>query len=49
METGGTAMVRFSTGILFGTVIGMSVAMLDKRMLKQAKKTVKSVMKNMCI
>ncbi len=42
-------MVRFSAGILFGAALGMSVALLDKKMMKQAKRTVKGVMKSMCM
>ncbi len=49
MKTGGLIMVRFSAGILFGAALGMSVVLLDKKMMKQAKRTVRGVMKSMCM
>lgn len=42
-------MVRFSAGVLFGAALGMGVALMDKRMVRQAKRTVRGVMKNMCM
>lgn len=40
-------MVKFSTGLFAGTVIGMGVAMLDKRSLKKAKRMARGMIKNM--
>lgn len=37
-------MVKFSTGLFAGTIIGMGMAMLDKRTLKRAKRTAKHMM-----
>lgn len=40
-------MVKFSTGLFAGAIIGMGVAMLDKRTVKKAKKMAKNVIRNM--
>ena len=40
-------MGKFSTGLFAGAVIGMSVAMLDRRTMKKAKKAAKSMMHSM--
>lgn len=40
-------MVKFSTGLFAGTVIGMGVAMLDKRSFRKAKRMAKSMIRNM--
>ena len=40
-------MVKFSTGLFAGTVIGMGVAMLDKRSLRKAKRMSRVMIKNM--
>lgn len=37
-------MGKFSTGLFAGAVIGMSVAMLDKRTMKKAKRMAKKIM-----
>ncbi len=39
-------MVKFSTGLFAGAIIGMGVAMLDKRTVKKAKRMAKSMMRN---
>lgn len=39
-------MAKFSTGLFAGAVIGMGVAMLDRRTMKKAKKMAKSMMRN---
>lgn len=38
-------MGKFSTGLFAGAVIGMSIAMLDRRTLKHAKRAMKNAMK----
>lgn len=40
-------MIKFSSGLFAGAVIGMSIAMLDRRVVKHAKRAVKNVMRNM--
>lgn len=40
-------MIKFSTGLFAGTVIGMGVAMLDRRTLKKAKRMTKCMMRDM--
>ncbi len=39
-------MVKFSTGLFAGAIIGMGVAMLDKRTVKKARKMAKNMMRN---
>lgn len=39
-------MGKFSTGLFAGAVIGMGVAMLDRRTMKRAKKMAKTVARN---
>lgn len=41
-----TEMVKFSTGLFAGAVIGMAVAMLDRRSMKRAKKMARRVAHN---
>ena len=40
-------MGKFGVGIFAGTILGMSIAMLDKRTMKKAKKMAKSMAHNM--
>ena len=40
-------MVKLSTGLFAGTVIGMGVAMLDKRSLRKVKRLERGMLKNM--
>lgn len=40
-------MFKFSVGLFAGTIMGMGVAMLDKRTLKKAKKLTKCMMHDM--
>lgn len=40
-------MGKFSTGLFAGAVVGMGVAMLDKRTMKRAKKALKSILHSM--
>ena len=40
-------MVKFSTGLFAGAIIGMGVAMIDRRTVKKAKKMAKNVIRNM--
>ncbi len=40
-------MVKFSTGLFAGAIIGMGVAMIDRRTVKKAKKMAKGIMRNM--
>lgn len=39
-------MVKFSTGLFAGAVIGMGVAMLDKRSLRKAKRMAKGMIRD---
>lgn len=39
-------MVRFSTGLVAGAMLGMGVAMLDRRNMKKMKKMAKSMMRS---
>ena len=41
---GESKMGKFSTGLFAGAIIGMSVAVLDKKSVKKAKRMVKSIM-----
>lgn len=42
-------MMKFSSGLFAGAVIGMSIAMLDRRTMKHAKKAMKNAVKSMCM
>ncbi len=44
---GGINMGKFSSGLFAGAVIGMGVAMLDRRTMKKAKRMAKSMMHSM--